>query len=192
MTDDIPLARPDEAFPNHVYDALGVPPRPFDERIGGSVMVMDKHPADGPITIMTSGVSRFATDSGERIDLAVEVVDGQQGAAFVALRIVCDEVAMNRRVPPVLRPWRNGTPYLTGTAISALLVTPSRWGASFDEIRDGDGQVVGHVRTLRMLTDGEAAMAGREGWQGLLAAVGSVDALLDVERPERFADPAGA
>lgn len=190
MTDDIPLARPDDAFPNHVFDALGVPPMPFKDRIGGSVMVVEKHPADGPITIMTSGVSRFVTDLGERVELAVEVVDGQQGAAFAALRIVCDEIAMNRRVPPVLRPWRNGTPFLNGTAISALLVTPSRWGTSFDDVRDDAGQIVGHVRTLRMLTDGEAAIVAKRGWDELVAALGSVEELLDVERPERFADSA--
>lgn len=192
MTDDIPLALPNEAFPGHVFDALGVSPMPFEERIGGSVMVVEKQPADGPITIMTSGVSRFATDSGERVELAVEVVDGQQGAAFVALRIVCDEIAMNRRVPPMLKPWRNGTPFLNGTAISALLVTPSRWGTSFDDVRDDAGQIVGHVRTLRMLTDGEAAIVAGRGWDELVAAVGSVEGLLDVERPERFADSAGS
>ncbi|HXH35990.1 MAG TPA: suppressor of fused domain protein [Plantibacter sp.] len=183
MTDDIRLARADDVFPGHIFDALGVPPLPFD-RIGGSVMVVEKRPLDGPITIITSGVSRIATDSGERVELAVEVVDGQQGAAFVALRFVCDEIAKNRRVPPVLAPWRNGTPFLKGTAISALVVTPSRWGASFDEIRDESGQVVGHVRTLRMLTDGEAAVVSERGWDALVAAVGTVDELLDVERPE--------
>jgi len=46
--------------------------------------------------------------------------------------------------------------------------------------------VVGHVRTLRLLTDGEAAIAGERGWDALVAEVGSVDALLDVERGESF------
>lgn len=190
MTDDVRLARPDDAFPGHIFDALGVPPLPFDDRIGGSVMVVEKRPADGPITIMTSGVSRIETDSAERVELAIEVVDGQQGAAFVALRFVCDEIATRRRVPPVLAPWRNGTPFLTGTTISALVVTPSRWGASFDEIRNAGGEVVGHVRTIRMLTDGEAAVVSERGWETLIEAVGSVDALLDVERPERFSGSA--
>ena len=34
---------------------------------------------------MAAGVSRLPTDSGERVELAVEVLDGQQGAAQVAL-----------------------------------------------------------------------------------------------------------
>ncbi|WP_285034971.1 suppressor of fused domain protein [Plantibacter sp. ME-Dv--P-095] len=185
MSSDVPLVPGENAFPLHIFDALGLDPVVFKDRIGGSVMVIEKRPEDGPVTILTSGVSRLETDSGERIELAVEVVDGQQGAAMVALRIVINEIATNRRVPPVLAPWRNGTPFLNGTAISALLVTPSRWGASFDEIRNEAGQVVGHVRTLRLLTDGEAAVAGERGWDALVAEVGSVDALLDVERGER-------
>jgi hypothetical protein len=183
MSNDVPLVPGEDAFPLHIFDALGLDPVVFKDRIGGSVMVIEKRPENGPVTILTSGVSRLETDSGERIELAVEVVDGQQGAAMVALRIVINEIATHRRVPP---PWRNGTPFLNGTAISALLVTPSRWGASFDDIRNEAGQVVGHVRTLRLLTDGEAAVAGERGWAALVAEVGSVDALLDVERADQF------
>ena len=70
-----------DAFPNHVFDALGTEPLVLEERIGGSVMVVEKHPENGPITLITAGASRIPTDSGERVELAVEVLDGQQGAA---------------------------------------------------------------------------------------------------------------
>lgn len=184
MSDDIPVsAVSDDSFPMHVFHALGADPIVYEERIGGAVMVVEKRPADGPITVMTSGASRLVTDSGERVELAVEVVDGQQGAALVALRIVCDDIATHRRVPPMLAPWRNDAPFLTGTAISAIMATPSRWGDAFDEVRNDDGHVVGHVRTLRLLTDREAAAATAEGWDTLRDALG-LDALLDVERPD--------
>ena len=176
--------RADEAFPLHVFDALGVEPIMHGEPIAGAVRVIEKHPADAPITVMTLGASRLPTDSGERVELAVEVVEGQEGAARVALEIVCDDIVKNRRVPPVGAPWRNTEPFLTGTRISALMVTSSRWGASFDEIRSADGELLGHVRTLRLLTDAEAGFAAANGWEALVAAAGSIEALLDVERDD--------
>lgn len=81
-------------------------------------MVVEKRPADGPITLIAAGASRIPTNSGERVELAVEVLDGQQGAALVAMRIVCDDIVNNGRVPPVGAPWRNSEPFLSGTEIS--------------------------------------------------------------------------
>lgn len=176
-------------FPRHVFDSLGADPIAWEDRIGGSIRVVEKRPAGGPITVMTSGVSLMPTDSGERVELAVEVLDGQQGAARIALGIVCDDIATNRRVPPVGAPWRNSESFLTGTRISAIMVSPSRWGASFDEVRSDEGALVGHVRTLRMLTDAEASFASAQGWEALVAAAGSVDALLDVTREDAVAAP---
>lgn len=83
------------AFPNHGFDALDAQPRVLEERIGGMVMVLEKHPENGPITLLTAGVSKLPTDSGEAVELAVEVLDGQQGAGLVALRIVCDDIAVS-------------------------------------------------------------------------------------------------
>jgi hypothetical protein len=174
-------------FPSHIYDALGVDPTVWADRIGGAVSIVEKHPADGPITIMTSGVSLLPTNSGERVELAVEVVDGQQGAARVALGIVCDDIATNHRVPPVGVPWRNAEPFLKGTRISAIMVTPSRWGASFDDVTAADGSLLGHVRTLRLLTAAEATVASTQGWDALVEQAGSIDALLDVERADAVA-----
>lgn len=182
MTDDL-------EFPRHVFDSLGADPIAYEDKIGGAIRVVEKRPAGGPITVMTSGVSLMPTDSGERVELAVEVLDGQQGAARIALGIVCDDIATNRRVPPVGAPWRNSEPFLTGTRISAIMVSPSRWGASFDEVRSEEGALVGHVRTLRMLTDAEASFAAAQGWEALVAAAGSVDALLDVTRDDAVAAP---
>lgn len=70
-----------DAFPHHVFDALGTEPLVLEERIGGSVMVVEKHPENGPITPIAAGAFWISTDSGERVELAVEVLDGQQGAA---------------------------------------------------------------------------------------------------------------
>lgn len=182
MAFEPPLAPGDDAFPHHVFDALGAPPHPLEERIGGSVMVVEKRPDGGPVTLITAGASRLPVDAGLPVELAVEVPDGQQGAALVALRIVCDDIATHRRTPPMGAPWRNGTPFLVGTRIAAILATTSRWGAAFDDVRGPDGAVVGHVRTLRLLTDGEAAVVVDRGWDALLATVGSPDALLDVTR----------
>ena len=178
-----------DAFPHHVFDALGAEPVVLQDRIGGTVMVVEKRPENGPITLITAGASRIPTDSGERVELAVEVVDGQQGAALVAMRIVCDDIANNRRVPPVGTPWRNSEPFLSGTEISAILAAGSRWGAAFDEVRSEDGEVLGHVRTLRLLTDVEASHVSATGWDSLQGAAGSPDALLDVTRGSAVAAP---
>ncbi|SNU02051.1 Suppressor of fused protein (SUFU) [Ruaniaceae bacterium KH17] len=182
MAKDIPLTHGDDALPNHVFNALAVPPTASLGKIGGSIQVIEKRPVDGPITLLTAGASRVPTDTGEKVELAVEVVEGQQGAAMTALRIVCDDMAANRRVPPVGAPWRNDQPFVKDTAISAIMVTPSRWGADFDEVVAGDRIVVGRVATLRMLTDAEAAYAGAHGWDALVEAAGSIDAFLDVTR----------
>lgn len=169
-----------DAFPAHVFDVFGTEPRVFADRIGGSVMVVEKHPPNGPITVMTSGVSRIPVDSGEPVEFAVEVVDGQQGAAFVALQMACDRLAHERRAPTVGTTWRASGLILGGTEISAMVATGSRWGSQFDDVRH-EGQVVGHVLTLRLLTDAEAAVVEKESWAALVERVG-VDALLDVER----------
>ncbi|MFK4761933.1 3-octaprenyl-4-hydroxybenzoate carboxy-lyase [Microbacterium sp. ZW T5_45] len=179
-----------DAFPTHVFDVLNVAPAPFPEPIGPGVRVVEKRPADGPITLMTIGASRLPIDSGDRVELAVEVMDGQQGAGLIALGIVVDDMVKNRRVPPIGAPWRNGTPFLNGTQISAILVAPSRRGTVFDEVRAADGSPVGHVRMLHMLTDAEASHAASRGWDSLVAAAGSRDALLDVTRTDAAA-PAG-
>lgn len=182
MTGDIPLTPGQDAFPNHVFDALGAPPIVLEKRIGGSVMVVEKRPPGGPITLITAGVGRLPVDRGLPVELAVEVVDGQQGAGLVALTIVCDDVAQNRRTPPVGAPWRNTEPFLTGTRITAIVAGGSRWGSTFDDVRDEAGVVVGHVRTLRLLTDTEAAVVAERGWDALTHAAGSLDSLLDVMR----------
>ena len=65
-----------DAFPAHVFDALGVDPLVHPDPIGGTVRVVEKRPPGGPIVLMTSGASRLPTDSGERIELAVETVEG--------------------------------------------------------------------------------------------------------------------
>ena len=103
------------------------------------------------------------------------------------MRIVCDDMAAKRRVPPVGAPWRNSEPFLKGTRMSAIMVSPSRWGDAFDEVRSADGEVVGHVRMLRLLTDAEASFASANGWNALVEAAGSVDALLDVTRADAVA-----
>lgn len=68
------------AFPDNVFDALGAEPIVHEERIGGMVMAVEKRSEDGPITLLTAGASKLSTDSGEAVELAVEVPDGQQGA----------------------------------------------------------------------------------------------------------------
>lgn len=108
------------AFPEHVFAALDTPPTALEQRIGGVVTVVVKRPERGPVTMMTSGASLLPTDSGERVELAVECVDGQEGAAQVALQIVCDDMATNRRVPPLGTPWRNSVPFLQGTRDDAV------------------------------------------------------------------------
>ncbi|WP_233251557.1 suppressor of fused domain protein [Serinibacter arcticus] len=179
---DLPLVPSSEAFPAHVFDARGLPPRVHDERIGGSVLVVEKDLPEGSVLLATAGVSRLPVGAGLPVELAVEVPHGQEGAGLIALRLVCDDVAHHRRTPPVGSPWRSSQPFLLGTRITAIVATSSRWGDSFDEVREADGTLAGHVRTLRLLTDGEAAVVATHGWDGLLERAGSLERLLDVTR----------
>lgn len=194
MADDpdaLPLNAPDESFPLHVWNAFGVPPQVLTDKIGGSVMIVVKEPPapDGaaahpsaPVTVLTAGVGRLPVDSGLPVELAVEVPGDQVGAAIIALRIVTNDVATRRRTPPMYSPWRNPHPFLHDTQISAIVATGSRWGSVLDEVRNEAGEVVGHVRTLRLLTDAEAELVRTQGWDALLERAGSLDALLDVTR----------
>lgn len=185
MPRDVELSPPgDDSFPLHVFDLLGVEPRVFEERIGGSVLVTKHEPQNGPITLATAGVARLSTDSGKRVEFAIEVLEHQIGAAWIALRLTCDDVAVNRRVPPMHTPWRNSEPFLTDTAITAIIATESRWGSSFDEVRNNQGELEGHLVTLRMLTTAEADVVQEIGWEAFISAVGSYDALIDVERKD--------
>lgn len=182
MPEDVTLNDGAEEFLDHAMDVFGVEAEVFEERIGGSVMVLEKRLTDGPLTLMTAGVSRLPTDTGERIELAVEVVREQIGAAFAALDLVCNQIALSARVPPIQAPWRNGGPFLSRTKMTSIVLTASRWGPVFDDVVGASGAVRGHVRTVRLLSDREADVVQDEDWDALVARVGSVDNLLDVKR----------
>lgn len=187
---EAPLQPGINAFPLHVFNLFGEEPRVLEQRIGGTVMVAAKRGPHGPLTLITAGASRLPVDQGQPVELAVEVADGQEGAALVALQLVCNDIATNRRTPPLESPWRNPEPFLKGTQISAIVATGSRWGELFDDVKDESGAVVGHVRTLRLLTSQEADVAASRGWSGLVTAAGSIDALLDVHRATTVESPA--
>lgn len=180
---DLELRAGDDRIVGHIFSALGIDPLVHQERIGGSVVVVEK-PSPPFTTVMTAGVSRLPVDDGLPVELAVEVLPDQVGAALVALRIVCNDIATNRRTPPVEIPWRNAEPFLSGTRIFAIAATASRHGESFDTVRSDDGAPIGHVLTLRMLTFAESRVLESRGWRGLVDAAGGADNLLDVTRPD--------
>lgn len=180
---DIGLRAGDDRIVGHVFSALGVEPLVHRERIGGSVGVLEK-PSASFTTVMTAGVSRLPVNDGLPVELAVEVMPDQVGAALVALRIVCNDIATNRRTPPVEVPWCNAEPFLAGTRIFAVAATESRHGDAFDTIRGGEGAPIGKVLTLRMLTFAESRVLASRGWHGLVDAAGGADNLLDVTRPD--------
>lgn len=170
----------DGAFARHVVDSLCAFPALRRSLSGGDVRVVEKRPARGPVTLMTVGVSRLI-GSGPSIELAVEAIDGQQDAVSVGLELVCDDIVDKGMAPPSGTIWHASEPIIPGTCISAVLLAPSRWGKSFDDVHSNAG-VTGHVRTLRLLTDGEAKLAAAEGWDALVYEVGTIDALVDVTR----------
>ncbi|KPG26231.1 hypothetical protein [Mycobacteroides immunogenum] len=173
----------DERIARHVFDALDIKPLVLQERVGGSVMVLEK-PSAPFSTIMTAGVARLPVDDGLPVELAVEVLPDQVGAALVTLQIVCDDIATKRRTPPIETPWCNDKPFLNGTRIYAIAATTSRHGAAFDTIRRSDGTPIGKVLTLRMLTAAESRVFAKRGWHGLAEAAGGADNLLDVTRSD--------
>lgn len=187
MSQQSPLSPGSNAFPEHVFTILGEGLQVQEKRIGGAIMVAAGTVNDGPRTLMTAGASRLPTDDGNHVELAVEVAPDQDGAAVIAMQHVCNDIFTNRRTPPVESPWRNPEPFLTGTQINSIVATGSRWGAEFDEVREPDGSLVGHVRTLRLLTDAEAQFVTEHGWAALVEHAGSLDALLDVERESTVA-----
>lgn len=173
----------DDRIAEHMYSALDIKPLVFQERIGGSVVVVEK-PTPSFTTVMTAGVSRLPVDDRLPVELAVEVLPDQVGAALVALQIVCNDIATNRRTPPIQIPWCNAEPILVGTRIFAIAATASQHGDAFDTIRSDDGAVIGKVLTLRMLTFAESRVLANRGWSGLVAATGGVGKLLDVTRAD--------
>ena len=181
MSESGPLTPGNNAFPTHVFDLLGENLNVLKKRIGGSVMMAAGRIEGGPHTVITAGASRLPV-AGPPVELAVEVLPEQEGAAVIALQIVCNDMYQNHRTPPVETPWVNSEPFLSGTQITAIVATGSRWGAKFDEVHEPDGSLAGFVRTLRLLTSEEAAFVQEHGWPALVDHVGSVDALLDVER----------
>ncbi|CPT03682.1 Uncharacterised protein [Mycobacteroides abscessus] len=180
-TMDLELRTGDDRIAGHVFSALGIEPLVFQERIGGSVVVVEK-PSPSFTTVMTAGAARLPVDAGLPVELAVEVLPDQVGAALVALRIVCNDIATNRRTPPVEAPWCNAEPILVGTRVFAIAATGSRHGDTFDTIRSDDGAPIGRVLTLRMLTFAESRILANRGWSGLVEAAGGADNLLDVTR----------
>lgn len=180
---DSKLHSGDDRIAEHVFCALDIKPLVFQERVGGSVMVLEK-PSAEYTTIMTAGVSRLPVNDGHPIELAVEVLPDQVGAALVALRIVCDDIATKHRTPPIETPWCNDKPFLNGTRIFAIAATTSRHGDTFDTVRSGDGAPIGKVLTLRMLTAAESRVLAKRGWHGLVEAAGGADNLLDVTRED--------
>lgn len=182
MTAQRSLRPGDDAFPVHAFEAFGARHRVLDRKIGGSVIVLEKHPEGGPVTLMTAGASRLPTATGERVELAVEVADGQQTAGMIALQHACNEIATRRSVPPLEVPWITGEPLLPGTAITTILASASRWGAPLDEVCDESGLLLGHVRTLRLLTAAEAQLVREQGWAATVERSGGIDRLLDVTR----------
>lgn len=182
MSNDVPLAAGDDSFANHTFTALGVEPLVHRDRLGGSVMIVEKHPPSGPITLMTAGVSRLPLEAGRPCELAVEVVDGQQGAGVVALHRLCDMIAVNRLPPPPGVVMHSPGPFLDGTDISAMVVGRSSWGQAIDEVRDDRGNIVGDVWTIRLLTSGEAQLADEQGYAAVERAAGGPAGLLDVTR----------
>lgn len=179
----------DEAIALHVYHAIHEAGEPMPDRIGGMVMVLAKDvPDTGFRTLVTAGASKLPVDEGLPVELAVEVLPGQEGAGMVALQIVCDDIATNHRTPPLELPWQNPEPFLVGTEISAIVATGSRWGTDFDEVHGPDGSLIGRIRTLRLLTDAEASTVSARGWQGLVEQAGAVERLLDVHRASTVDD----
>lgn len=83
-----------------------------------------------------------AVDEGLPVELAVEALPDQVGAALVALRIVCNDIAVNRRTPPVEVPWCKTRPplWLTRALAAAahrqLLTLPRGDAASADAAAD--------------------------------------------------------
>ena len=94
---DVPLNPGGETFPNHVYDALGGGMHLLEKRIGGSILVAEKRPAGGPITLITAGVNRLPVDRG----LPVELADGSdRGPAGRRSDRAADCVRRRRWQPP--------------------------------------------------------------------------------------------
>lgn len=172
----------DERVTSHIHQALGVPMRMFDRRIGG-IMVVVKEPDTGPITMMTGGAGHLPVKDGLPVELAVEVADeSQHGAGFRAFHLICNHIVKTREAPHVGSHWHHTSPILDDTNIHAILATPSRHGDAFDTVRDADGTPICHIVTLRLLTYGESMVAKTVGWDLLLDRARGLDPLIDVTR----------
>lgn len=84
----VSLAAGDERVALHMFRALGVEPRVWEHRIGGSALLLDKPVPDSPgaVVVMTCGASRITPPEGQLpIEFAIELLDGQQDAAQIVI-----------------------------------------------------------------------------------------------------------
>lgn len=179
------LTEADERIARHMFRVLGVAPRVWEQKIGGSVLLLEKPAPDVPgvAVVLTCGASRLAPPSGQLpTEFAIEIADGQQDAALVVLQNLCDDLAAGSLSRARATPWRSSTPLLDGTSIYALVATASRYGDSFDTVRDEAGQPIGQVLTIRLLTYPESWVVSSRGFDQLVTEAGGLANLIDVTR----------
>lgn len=107
------LTEADERIARHMFRVLGVAPRVWEQKIGGSVLLLEKPAPDVPgvVTVLTCGASRIAPPAGQLpTEFAIEVLDGQQDAALVVLQNLCDDLAAGSLSRAQAAPWRNSAP----------------------------------------------------------------------------------
>ncbi|OYN90351.1 hypothetical protein CGZ91_09335 [Parenemella sanctibonifatiensis] len=158
-------------------------PHAHERRIGGAIMLLEwRYERDGVryAAVASAGLERIPFDGAEPIEVVAEVLEDQAAAAAIAV-----EVVVRRSVEELQAPWQPGRvwinqePLLRGTKIQALVIDPS----AADALVDDNGQRVGTLHTVALLTEDEGKAVALRGVQPLdHARRERRAALADVER----------
>lgn len=163
----------------------GSRPDLLQERIGGTVLMMRwRFERDGVryAAVATAGLDRVPFEGVPPCEVVCEVLEGQEGAAQEAVGIVVRRAVEQLESPWEFgRVWMNDRPFLSGTLIRGIVVSPE--GPAGDQLRDADGNRVGDLHTVVLLTDEEARTMAMTTADALVPVLQQTPHLLaDVER----------
>lgn len=182
------FARLFSAEPEFLGEA--VPVRTED---GDTEIAIARYDHNGIASVTTLGLERVRLPGDARIELLCEVVEPHAAAAEVAVRIALERVLGRLRgeAGPIMpgEVWLNAMPFLSGTRIQGLVAVDASWSGRDQTVRDDDGNEVGMVNEVVMLTKEEAKRVAHDGLVPLLEASNARPAArLDVLRDD-LVDP---
>lgn len=183
----------DASFARHLGRLFECDPEFLGEPIDGRIGVV-RYRHNGIASVASLGLERVDLPGAARIELLCEVVEPQKAAAEIAVRIAVQRVlGLLGDEPGPMRPgdvWINSVPFLAGTRIQGLVAVDAQWSGRDQTVRGDDGEPVGWINEIVMLTKNEAKRVATDGIVPLLeAATASPTLRFDVLRDDMVEPP---